>query len=393
MEVSSDKKGTIKTETFSLFYVGTKDEAKRLYPNNPTIQDLIVAKDDNQIGQPVIQNNKRLAANVIFKDGNQIEERLDFVSKQPVGTTTDSLGQPIFQKDRASAVAYLKSLGINEDISGYEAVINKLINPAKAGKPVFESGVGLVVSARRPDVAGSNIEFISLAPEKDLKDARFIANQDAVKKLNKVSTDLSAQVSQMSGRVEQVMNLLLGGTPTGRLEELLLPFRSFLRDVVGMTQEEREKLSAQQAIQKSAFALAPLMRQAGAGSTSDMEFNAYMSAAVRLGDTPRANYISLYMLNNIKKNAERVAALRTDLLVEGKTAQEIKEAVDAQDPGLFKTYKGETDRDAIREWSKTLKRGDVVFNMDRDGNPIYTVNGVSAGSYVVVDGQGGLFFQ
>ena len=124
-----------------------------------------------------------------------------------------------------------------------------------------------------------------------------------------------------------------------------------------------------------------------------MEFNAYMSAAVRLGDTPRANYISLYMLNNIKKNAERVAALRTDLLVEGKTAQEIKEAVDAQDPGLFKTYKGETDRDAIREWSKTLKRGDVVFNMDRDGNPIFTVDGVSAGSYVVVDGQGGLFFQ
>ena len=391
MEVSSDKKGTIKTEKFGLFYVGTEEEAKQLYPNNPRIQKIIV--DPDKVGQPVIQNNKELAANVVFKDGIQVRETLDTVSAQPVGTTTDSLGQPIFQKDRASAVAYLKSLGINENISGYEAVINKLINPAKAGKPVFESGVGLVVSARRPDRAGANIEFVSLAPEKDLKDARFIANQDAVKKLNKVSTDLSAQVSQMSGRVEQVMNLLLGGTPTGRIEELLLPFRSFLRDVVGMTQAEREKLSAQQAIQKSAFALAPLMRQAGAGSTSDMEFNAYMSAAVRLGDTPRANYISLYMLNNIKKNAERVAALRTDLLVEGKTAQEIKEAVDAQDPGLFKTYKGETDRDAIREWSKTLKRGDVVFNMDRDGNPIFTVDGVSAGSYVVVDGQGGLFFQ
>ena len=391
MEVSSDKKGTIKTEKFGLFYVGTEEEARELYPNNPRIQKIIV--DPDKVGQPVIQNNKELAANVVFKDGIQVRETLDTVSAQPVGTTTDALGQPIFQKDRASAVAYLKSLGVNENISGYEAVINKLINPAKAGKPVFESGVGLVVAARRPDRAGANIEFVSLAPEKDLKDPRFIANQDAVNKMNKISTTLSGQVSQMSGRIDLVMNLLLGGTPTGRVEELLLPFRSFLRDVVGMTPEESNVLSAQQSIQKSAFALAPLMREAGAGSTSDMEFGAYMSAAVRLGDTPRANYISLYMLNNIKKNAQKAAALRTDLLVEGKTAQEIKEAVDAQDPGLFKTYKGETDRDAIREWSKTLKRGDVVFNMDRDGNPIFTVDGVSAGSYVVVDGQGGLFFQ
>ena len=164
----------------------------------------------------------------------------------------------------------------------------------------------MVVSARRPDRAGANIEFVSLAPEKDLKDARFIANQDAVKKLNKVSTDLSAQVSQMSGRVEQVMNLLLGGTPTGRIEELLLPFRSFLRDVVGMTQAEREKLSAQQAIQKSAFALAPLIRQAGAGSTSDMEFSAYQKAALSLGNTPIKNYISLYAMKKMKENQIKI---------------------------------------------------------------------------------------
>ena len=40
-EVTADRKGTIKTEKFDLTYVGSEEEAKRLYPNNTEIQKLI----------------------------------------------------------------------------------------------------------------------------------------------------------------------------------------------------------------------------------------------------------------------------------------------------------------------------------------------------------------
>ena len=392
MEVSSDKKGTIKTEKFGLFYVGTEEEARELYPNNPRIQKIIV--DPDKVGQPVIQNNNRLAANVIFRDGIQVRETLDTLSKQPVGTTTDSLGQPNYQKDRESAKKYLETFGIKEGTKGYEAVINTLINPAKEGKPVFQSGVGLVLSARRPDRAGSEIGFIGLSPEKDLKDLRYAGTLDLIKKLNKDSTALTSQIKAMAPRIDMVLNNLLGGTKTGIVEEFLMPFRAFAIGTVGATPEEVQNFSAQQLIQKSAFALAPAMREKGSGSTSDMEFKAYMAAAVSLRDTPKSNYISLYMLKKIKENASMLLALRKDLLYDGKTEQEIENAVDKADPGIFKTYKGLTsDQEKEDAWVATLKRGDVVYNRDINGQPIFRNGDIDLGEYIVYDGDGGEIFD
>jgi hypothetical protein len=392
VESSADKKGTIKTEKFGLFYVDTEEEAKRLYPNNPRIQKIIVDKD--KVGQPVIQGDNRLAANVIFKDGVQVRETLDTVSKQPVGTTTDPLGQPTYQKDRESAKKYLETFGIKEGTKGYEAVINTLINPAKAGKPVFQSGVGLVLSARRPDRAGSEIGFIGLSPEKDLKDLRYAGTLDEIKKLNKESTALIGQINSMSPRIGKVLNSLLSGVKTGVVEEFLLPFRAFSIETLGATPKELENLSAQQLIQKSAFALAPAMREKGSGSTSDMEFKAYMKAAVSLSDTPKSNYISLYMLQKIKENANMLLALRKDLLYDGKTAAEIENAVDEADPGIFKTYEGLTSNQEEEDaWVATLKRGDVVYNRDINGEAIFRNGDMDLGEYIVYDGQGGEVFD
>jgi hypothetical protein len=392
VESSADKKGTIKTEKFGLFYVDTEEEAKRLYPNNPRIQKIIVDKD--KVGQPVIQGDNRLAANVIFRDGVQVRETLDTLSKQPVGTTTDPLGQPTYQKDRESAEKYLATFGIDKNTKGYESVMNTIINPAKAGKPVFQSGVGLVLSARRPDRAGSNIEFIGLAPEKDLKDLRYAGTLDEIKKLNKESTALIGQINSMSPRIGKVLNSLLSGVKTGVVEEFLLPFRAFAIETLGATPKELENLSAQQLIQKSAFALAPAMREKGSGSTSDMEFKAYMKAAVALSDTPKSNYISLYMLQKIKENANMLLALRKDLLYDGKTATEIENAVDEADPGIFKTYEGLTSNQEEEDaWVATLKRGDVVYNRDINGEAIFRNGDMDLGEYIVYDGQGGEVFD
>jgi hypothetical protein len=174
----------------------------------------------------------------------------------------------------------------------------------------------------------------------------------------------------------------------------LLPFRAFSIETLGATPKELENLSAQQLIQKSAFALAPAMREKGSGSTSDMEFKAYMKAAVSLSDTPKSNYISLYMLQKIKENANMLLALRKDLLYDGKTAAEIENAVDEADPGIFKTYEGLTSNQEEEDaWVATLKRGDVVYNRDINGEAIFRNGDMDLGEYIVYDGQGGEVFD
>ena len=229
---------------------------------------------------------------------------------------------------------------------------------------------------------------------KDLKDLRFAGTLDEIKKLNKEPTALIGQINSMSPRIGKVLNSLLSGTKTGVVEEFLLPFRAFMIGTLGATPKDVENLSAQELIQKSAFALAPAMREKGSGSTSDMEFKAYMKAAVSLSNTPKANYISLYMLKKIKENASMLLALRKDLLYDGKTEQEIENAVDKADPGIFKTYKGLTS-DQVEEdaWVATLKRGDVVYNRDINGQPIFRNGDIDLGEYIVYDGDGGEIFD
>ena len=173
VESSADKKGTLKTEKFDLTYVGSEEEAKRLYPNNPDIQKIITAPSDDLIGKPVIKDNQRLTADVIFRDGLQSESRIGFASKQPTGMRDIAKGTLEYQPDIATAKKYLADRGIKEGIEGYNYVLGKIVNKDLTGKLVFEGNAALVMSAEAPDVAGAPITSVNLVPEKDIKSFTF----------------------------------------------------------------------------------------------------------------------------------------------------------------------------------------------------------------------------
>jgi hypothetical protein len=100
------------------------------------------------------------------------------------------------------------------------------------------------------------------------------------------------------------------------------------------------------------------------------------------------------MLQKIKENANMLLALRKDLLYDGKTAAEIENAVDEADPGIFKTYEGLTSNQEEEDaWVATLKRGDVVYNRDINGEAIFRNGDMDLGEYIVYDGQGGEVFD
>ena len=396
VESSADKKGTLKTEKFDLTYVGSEEEAKRLYPNNPEIQKIIFTNDANKIGEPVIKNNQRLTADVIFRDGVQSESRIGFASKQPTGMRDATLGSVEYQENTEKAKAYLKERGINETMEGFNYIVDKITNKDLAGKQVFEGGVAMILEGSGPDVAGAPLTSVTLIPNKDIKDLNFRTRTKYIEKIDKSLAAMEEQYEQIEPRINTVLNILAQGTQTGVKEEFLLPIRRWLIGFTGGQADEINKLSAQELIKSSSDALAPLMRVAGSGSTSDMEFNAYRNAAVSLANQPKANYVSLYMLKKIKENALKAQTLRSDLATDlNLTKNQIKQKIDAQDKGIFTKYDGDIDDDvAIKNWFNSTKRGDVILNLDSMGRPLLTdSSGASLGQFVVSDGQGGALFQ
>ncbi len=394
VESSADKKGTLKTEKFDLTYVSSEEEAKRLYPNNPDIQKIITAPSDDLIGKPVIKDNQRLTADVIFRDGLQSESRIGFASKQPTGMRDIAKGTLEYQPDIATAKKYLADRGIKEGIEGYNYVLGKIVNKDLAGKLVFEGNAALVMSAEAPDVAGAPITSVNLVPEKDIKSFTFETRKGYVKKLQDNLASATSQYGQLEQRINAVLDVL-PNTPTGVVESNLLPFKKYLVGVGFGNTDDVNKLTAQELIKSSSDALAPLMRAAGSGSTSDMEFKSYRNAAVSLDNLPLANYVSLYMLKAIKESVLKRTAQRIDLAQNlNRSTTSIEEQIKKEDKGIFRKYTGPKDDAEELAWLSTVPRGEVILNRDKLGNAVFTDDdGKELGQFIVSDGKGGAIFQ
>ena len=112
------------------------------------------------------------------------------------------------------------------------------------------------------------------------------------------------------------MNVLLDpNVKTGGIEGALLPAKQFLKSMFGFKDED---LQDQEFLRSVSFSLAPLMRPAGSGSTSDMEFKAYQQAILDLGNSKFANYLNLYSLKKMTENSLKLNQLETELLVSPK---------------------------------------------------------------------------
>jgi hypothetical protein len=128
--------------------------------------------------------------------------------------------------------------------------------------------------------------------------------------------------------------------------------------------------------------LAPKMRPVGSGSTSDMEFRAYQQAALYLGNTPEANYISLYAFKKMAENMVRLNQLEQELLTSNEYTSmgPINEQLNEVDPGIFEKFRGDPeDEAAVLEWYNSLDDGAVVINNGIfDSNSPYIIKGLGS---------------
>ena len=156
---------------------------------------------------------------------------------------------------------------------------------------------------------------------------------------------------------------------TGPLQDKLLEVRKLMSDTLNIGYSD--KLNIQDDIKSLSNYLASFMRISGAGSTSDMEFKAYMAAALAMSKTTRGNYVTLYALkkmwdNGLKRNLDYQEILhgKRGLYM---SPQAIHHKLNQSDPGIFYKYKPTSTEaakttDEREKWLGTIPDGEIILN-------------------------------
>ena len=372
-------------------------EAKKRYPNNIEIQQVVGTNNQNLIGRPVIKNNRQVQLVERFEGNKLIDVYSDFSSKQPVELESTPLSVAQYFPTREEAEDFLKQQNITPETTGYELVLKQLINPdKKPGSTIFKGGIGLMLVGQQPDRAGAPLSRVSLIPEKDFKDPLAGVAAAKMKEVQKKMNDAQASFRELEPRVSELLRILQV-TETGAVESALLPFKRLAAGILKLSPTEMEELTNQEILKSASDALAPQMRIAGSGSTSDMEFAAYRNAAINLKNTPKANYINLYMLKNLKRNALQAQSITLDAIRRNPEIldEDINKLITEKDKGLFAVYDGDPeDTEQIKRWFNSQPRGTVVVNEHKvTGKPLISSNGQPLSGYLVTDGMGGILFE
>lgn len=264
---------------------------------------------------------------------------------------------------KENAESYIESLGLPRNDPQFDRIVERLTakTPSQVGQPVVDAGVFLEVFEVVQD---GEVVGIKISPSKTAAAPYFTTYVN--KRLPILAKSQDSYVSKQTSmipRINQALQLLLSGTvQTGNIAQGLQPIRQAFVQIFGTDDPQVIGMENLQAI---AMFLAPNMRPPGSGSTSDMEFRAFQQAALYLGNTAEANYISLYALKKVTENAIKLNQLERQLLTSGNytNMEQITEKLNEVDTGIFKRYTGDpNDDEAIAEFYENLEDGDVAIN-------------------------------
>ena len=96
---------------------------------------------------------------------------------------------------------------------------------------------------------------------------------------------------ELGVRLDQAIDLLQGGAPTGRLQSAMLPLKQLAREFNVLSEDQIADLTSQEIIDNVASYLVPRMRVVGSGASSDRDMDFFARATIRMANTPQANLV------------------------------------------------------------------------------------------------------
>ena len=343
-----------------------------------------VVKNPNGI---IVRNERIPAGETVFLTQYELPGYLQDVQEQLEGQEVSPVadfGQAVYMspdeaRKRFELVAPdLKRLNPDE----FNKVVEKFSTDDKKlqGKSVIV-GQSFTDFSVLYDDAGNPITIIA-KPNKDYAKVPMAGYREASEKsLQEEAQNLRQLQSSVIPDLRTALALLLDGkAETGPFQGRIANLKFILGDAFGVDVEGMEDLEV---ILSIANRLAPTLRVAGSGSTSDMEFRAMLSGLISAEKTPKSNYLAAYML--IKRadiQAKQLQILQSMLYDESvRSPAEITAAIQEVDNSLFEQYEGDTnDSEELQRWTDSLPRGAIIKNnpldplyVDKSGNPITDV--------------------
>ena len=320
---------------------------------------------------------------VLSKDESEVLNAQGFLlPKQSADSkvTTKSLGQGSLAEYMSAedAKAFVIAQGLSEDSPNFNRTVENLtaVNDDQIGKSIIQNGVFLELF---PIYQNENLVNFQLSPTKSPVIPYFTTyTQKRLPLLAKSADTYNSQAVEVLPRVDEALALLkTGDVTTGLLDEKMLPYKQVFNQMFGINDPQITNLLT---LQATSNFMAPKMRPVGSGSTSDMEFKAYQKAALFIGNTPEANYISLYAFKKMAENAIELNIKERELLTSNDYSDltAVNNELKRGDSGIFEKYTGSTegpDAQADFEiWYNSLEDGAVIIN-----NGLFNVND----SYVI----------
>jgi len=252
---------------------------------------------------------------------------------------------------------------MKRDHPNFKANVNKFTtgNQNLIGENILSGGL---FSEAVPLVQNGEVINLQITPSKAAAKPQWtLYTEKRLPLIAKSQDGFNTKATSTIPRVNQALDVLLaGGVETGAVEEFTLPFRKFL---VGLYGTVDPSIIGQESLQSISNIIATQMRPAGSGSTSDMEFKAYQRAGLDLGNTPQANYISLYAFKKMTENSIALNNAEFDLLTgdQIRNGRQLRAELDKVDKGIFEKYTGDVDdNEAIQAWYDALPDGSVMIN-------------------------------
>jgi len=318
-----------------------------------SLKPITLYNDTGQKSLPVIFGSEDY--NTAVADGFTLTEK---PSKTTLKTMT--LGAANYMSPD-EAKTYLTNLGLDESSASFASALSSIStdNPELIGKPIISGNnyQSLVAQVRDGEIISVTLGVAEGGQPPPSSEFRKKREQE----LAKTKTTYNDTAASVIPKVDEAMNLLLTGkVDTGRLDVALQPFKQIFTQAFGLTDPQ---IIGFETLEQVSYFLAPKMRPAGSGSTSDIEFKAYQKASVAMGNTPEANYISLYAFRKMAENGMMLNDKEIEMIESGASIKEINQELRKVDRGIFEKYTGDPDnQEEFDVWYNALPNGSVVIN-------------------------------
>jgi len=331
-------------------------------PKTPSKPSTYVVTSDEGLNLGGVKYEK---GSEVLLNNDQANTFSNLIAEPPKTETYKTSGSGTLAKYMSAEDAKKFVIGLNlpETSPNFQTIVDRLTakNDSQIGQPISDAGVFLEVV---PFMKGDEVINLMLTPSKTAATPFFTTYvEKRLPLIAKASDTYNTTAREVLPRVDEALTLLKSGkVETGKLTQVMMPFKQVFNQAFGINDPEIVGLET---LQATSNFLAPKMRPVGSGSTSDMEFKAYQQAALYLGNTPEANYISLYAFKKMAENGVRLNQLEQEMLTSNEytNMRAVNEELNKFDRGIFEKYTGDPeDEAAVLEWYNSLDDGAVVIN-------------------------------